>query len=126
MAGTVTVIDAPPLIQEADAARGKVKVYHQKGIPLPEGWAFESEGRRAAGPSCASSSRSTTPLNDRLCSEVTGQSGFLRQSFRAGHESEGARICPFQIFCKPYSFFEFCRLGVDKEQECPSGEICAR
>ena len=25
-------------------ARGKVKVYHQKGIPLPEGWAFDSEG----------------------------------------------------------------------------------
>lgn len=25
-------------------AHGKIRVYHQKGVPLPEGWAFDSDG----------------------------------------------------------------------------------
>jgi LDH2 family malate/lactate/ureidoglycolate dehydrogenase len=29
----------------AACARGKVVVYHQKGQPLPQGWAFDAEGR---------------------------------------------------------------------------------
>ena len=26
-------------------AHGKIRVYHQKGIPIPEGWAFDAKGR---------------------------------------------------------------------------------
>ena len=63
------------------------------------------------------------PLNDRLCSEVTSQSGFLRQSLRASPESERARTRPLQLSYNPYSFFQFCRLGVDKGQECPLGDL---
>jgi len=32
-------------ISFANAARGKVAVHFQKGLPLPEGWAFDAEGR---------------------------------------------------------------------------------
>ncbi|MGD0863376.1 MAG: Ldh family oxidoreductase [Candidatus Limnocylindrales bacterium] len=32
-------------ISFGEVARGKIVVHYQKGLPLPEGWAFDSEGR---------------------------------------------------------------------------------
>ncbi len=37
----------------AACARGKVVVYHQKGVPLPEGWAFDARGRPTTDPAAA-------------------------------------------------------------------------
>jgi LDH2 family malate/lactate/ureidoglycolate dehydrogenase len=34
-------------------AHGKIRVYHQKGHPLPEGWAFDAEGRPTTDPAAA-------------------------------------------------------------------------
>ena len=48
MAVAIPAGEESPIVLDASfaaAARGKVKVYHQKGIPLPEGWAFDSEGK---------------------------------------------------------------------------------
>ena len=48
MAVAIPAGEESPIVLDAAfaaAARGKVKVYHQKGIPLPEGWAFDSAGR---------------------------------------------------------------------------------
>jgi LDH2 family malate/lactate/ureidoglycolate dehydrogenase len=38
---------APPFVLDfafGATAHGKMRVYHQKGLPLPEGWAFDSDG----------------------------------------------------------------------------------
>lgn len=38
----------PPLVFDAafsGSAHGKIRVYAQKGLPIPEGWAFDAEGR---------------------------------------------------------------------------------
>jgi L-2-hydroxycarboxylate dehydrogenase (NAD+) len=34
-------------------AHGKIRVYHQKGHPIPEGWAFDREGRPTTDPAAA-------------------------------------------------------------------------
>jgi len=37
----------PPFVLDfafGATAHGKIRVYHQKGSPIPEGWAFDSEG----------------------------------------------------------------------------------
>ncbi|MBX6321813.1 MAG: Ldh family oxidoreductase [Rhodospirillaceae bacterium] len=38
----------PPIVLDiafGATAHGKIRVYHQKGHPIPEGWAFDAEGR---------------------------------------------------------------------------------
>src|SRR5271154_227225 len=38
----------PPIVLDAAfgaTAHGKIRVYHQKGHPIPEGWAYDAEGR---------------------------------------------------------------------------------
>ena len=38
----------PPIVFDAAfsaSSHGKIRVYHQKGYPIPEGWAFDAEGR---------------------------------------------------------------------------------
>jgi LDH2 family malate/lactate/ureidoglycolate dehydrogenase len=37
----------PPIVFDAAfsaSSHGKIRVYHQKGLPVPEGWAFDEEG----------------------------------------------------------------------------------
>ena len=39
--------DGPPMVMDLAlgvTAHGKIRVYHQKGLPIPEGWATDSEG----------------------------------------------------------------------------------
>jgi LDH2 family malate/lactate/ureidoglycolate dehydrogenase len=39
--------DGPPLVMDlalGATAHGKIRVYHQKGLPIPEGWATDSDG----------------------------------------------------------------------------------
>ena len=48
--------EQPPFIMDAAfaaCARGKVVVYHQKGEPIPEGWAFDAGGRPTTDPAAA-------------------------------------------------------------------------
>ncbi|MBI3988253.1 MAG: Ldh family oxidoreductase [candidate division NC10 bacterium] len=35
------------------SARGKIQIYHQKGLRLPEGWALDAEGRPTTDPAAA-------------------------------------------------------------------------
>jgi LDH2 family malate/lactate/ureidoglycolate dehydrogenase len=38
----------PPIVLDAafsGSSHGKIRIYHQKGLSIPEGWAFDSEGR---------------------------------------------------------------------------------
>jgi LDH2 family malate/lactate/ureidoglycolate dehydrogenase len=35
------------------SARGKIQIYEQKGLPIPEGWAFDAEGAPTTDPSAA-------------------------------------------------------------------------
>ena len=40
-------LDEPPIVLDiafGATAHGKIRVYHQKGFPIPEGWAFDPEG----------------------------------------------------------------------------------
>jgi LDH2 family malate/lactate/ureidoglycolate dehydrogenase len=39
--------DEPPIVFDAAfsaSSHGKIRIYHQKGLDLPEGWAFDAEG----------------------------------------------------------------------------------
>ena len=39
--------EEPPIVFDAAfsvSSHGKIRVYHQKGLPLPEGWAFDQDG----------------------------------------------------------------------------------
>jgi LDH2 family malate/lactate/ureidoglycolate dehydrogenase len=40
-------LEEPPIVLDiafGATAHGKIRVYHQKGFPIPEGWAFDTEG----------------------------------------------------------------------------------
>jgi LDH2 family malate/lactate/ureidoglycolate dehydrogenase len=40
-------LEEPPIVLDAAfsaSSHGKIRVYHQKGLPIPEGWAFDREG----------------------------------------------------------------------------------
>lgn len=46
----------PPFVIDtsfAGAANGKIRVYQQKGLPIPEGWAFDAQGRPTTDPAQA-------------------------------------------------------------------------
>jgi LDH2 family malate/lactate/ureidoglycolate dehydrogenase len=46
----------PPIVLDTAfgaTAHGKIRVYHQKGRPIPEGWAYDSEGRPTTDPATA-------------------------------------------------------------------------
>lgn len=45
-----------PIVYDAafsGSSHGKIRVHHQKGIPLPEGWALDQEGRPTTDPAVA-------------------------------------------------------------------------
>lgn len=45
--------EAHPIVYDAafsGSAHGKIRIYHQKGLPLPEGWALDREGRPTTDP----------------------------------------------------------------------------
>lgn len=45
-----------PLVLDAAfsfSSHGKIRVYHQKGLPIPPGWAFDTEGRPTTDPAAA-------------------------------------------------------------------------
>jgi LDH2 family malate/lactate/ureidoglycolate dehydrogenase len=40
--------EEPPIVFDAafsGSSHGKIRIYHQKGLAIPEGWAFDQEGR---------------------------------------------------------------------------------
>lgn len=40
--------EEPPIVLDAAfsaSSHGKIRIYHQKGLPIPEGWALDAEGR---------------------------------------------------------------------------------
>jgi len=46
----------PPIVLDAafsGSSHGKIRIYHQKGLPIPEGWAFDSEGMPTTDASAA-------------------------------------------------------------------------
>ena len=46
----------PPIVLDAAfgaTAHGKIRVYQQKGHPIPEGWAYDAEGRPTTDPAAA-------------------------------------------------------------------------
>jgi LDH2 family malate/lactate/ureidoglycolate dehydrogenase len=48
--------DEPPIVLDiafGATAHGKIRVYHQKGEPIPEGWAFDAAGRRTTDAAAA-------------------------------------------------------------------------
>lgn len=48
--------DAYPIVFDAafsGSSHGKIRIHHQKGIPLPEGWALDSQGRPTTDPAAA-------------------------------------------------------------------------
>jgi LDH2 family malate/lactate/ureidoglycolate dehydrogenase len=56
LAVAIPAAEEPPLVLDISfgaAARGKIVVYHQKGLPIPEGWAFDAEGRPTTEPARA-------------------------------------------------------------------------
>ena len=52
----IPTAEEPPFVIDtsfAAAANGKIRVYQQKGLPIPEGWAFDAEGRSTTDPARA-------------------------------------------------------------------------
>jgi len=48
--------DEPPLVIDfafSGSAHGKIEIYKQKGLPIPEGWAFDQDGRPTTDPVAA-------------------------------------------------------------------------
>jgi len=46
----------PPIVYDAafsGSSHGKIRIHHQKGLPLPEGWALDREGRPTTDPAAA-------------------------------------------------------------------------
>jgi LDH2 family malate/lactate/ureidoglycolate dehydrogenase len=47
LAVAIPALDEPPVVLDiafGATAHGKIRVYRQKGFPIPEGWAFDAEG----------------------------------------------------------------------------------
>jgi L-2-hydroxycarboxylate dehydrogenase (NAD+) len=56
LAAAVPAGEEPPFVYDAafsGSAMGKVRVYQQKGLMLPEGWALDSQGRPTTDPAAA-------------------------------------------------------------------------
>lgn len=56
LAVAIPAADAPPIVMDAafsHAAHGKIRVYRQKGQPIPDSWAFDAEGRPTSDASAA-------------------------------------------------------------------------
>lgn len=56
LAAAIPAAQEPPLVLDVSfgaAARGKIVVYGQKGLPLPAGWAFDAQGRPTTDPARA-------------------------------------------------------------------------
>jgi LDH2 family malate/lactate/ureidoglycolate dehydrogenase len=56
LAAAVPAGEEAPLVLDAAlgaTAHGKIRVYHQKGLRIPEGWAFDAEGRPTTDPAAA-------------------------------------------------------------------------
>ena len=48
LAVAIPAREEPPIVFDAafaGSSHGKIRVYHQKGLPIPEGWAFDKDGR---------------------------------------------------------------------------------
>ncbi|HXF61356.1 MAG TPA: Ldh family oxidoreductase [Caldilineaceae bacterium] len=48
--------EEPPIVYDAafsGSSHGKIRIHHQKGLPLPEGWALDKEGRPTTDPAAA-------------------------------------------------------------------------
>ena len=48
--------EEPPIVLDiafGATAHGKIRVYHQKGRPIPEGWAYDEKGRPTTDPAAA-------------------------------------------------------------------------
>ncbi len=48
LAAAIPADREPPIVFDAAfsaSSHGKIRIYHQKGLPIPEGWAFDAEGR---------------------------------------------------------------------------------
>jgi LDH2 family malate/lactate/ureidoglycolate dehydrogenase len=53
LAVAVPTADEPPIILDAafsSSSHGKIRVFHQKGVPIPEGWAFDKNGHPTVDP----------------------------------------------------------------------------
>jgi len=56
LAVAVPSADEPPIVYDAAfsaSSHGKIRVYQQKGIPLPEGWALDERGSPTTDPAAA-------------------------------------------------------------------------
>ncbi len=53
MIGLATTQPRPPRAAFGGGAHGKIRIHHQKGLPLPEGWAMDREGRPTTDPAAA-------------------------------------------------------------------------
>lgn len=48
LAVAIPALDEPPIVFDAAfsvSSHGKIRVYHQKGVPVPSGWAFDEGGQ---------------------------------------------------------------------------------